>query len=103
MANVRVTFKVNACPCYKELYVCGNLAELGEWDSAKAIKLAYKEDKGCYSTTKSLPEGSLVEYKVLSSKDWANVECAEDGSELCNHSFTANKGSIFEVDCKNFR
>lgn len=106
MADVKktkVTFKVTTCETHDALYVCGNVAELGEWNPAKSVKLEYNSEEHCYECAKMLPVGTCVEYKVLASKDWANVECAADGFETPNHSFEAVKGHVEEISVPCFR
>ncbi len=101
--NTKVTFKVTCDANFAELYVCGNVAQLGEWTPAKAVKLVYNEETKCYEASKMLPVDSHVEYKVLAAKDWASVECHNDGNEAANHSFVAVKGHVEEVHVACFR
>lgn len=99
----KVVFNINACPCHNKVYVCGNLAELGEWDAAKAVELKYDEEAKCYTCSKMLPEGANVEYKVLASKDWANVECGAYQCEVANHVFVVAKGHVEVATVENFK
>ena len=49
-----------------------------------------------------LPAGEVVEFKVLTAKDWANVEKGAYGEEVSNHSFVATKGLEVVVEVNNF-
>ena len=100
MANTKVVIKVVA-PA-EELYLVGSTKNLGAWDAAKAIKLEFCAECNAYHTTKMLPAGEVVEFKVLSAKDWANVEKGVYGEEVANHSFVAEKGLVVEVSVSNF-
>lgn len=101
--KVKIAFNVNACPCHKVVYICGNIAELGEWDASKAVKLEFSADANCYVVSKMLPEGVNVEYKVLADKDWSHVECGSNGSEVANHSFSVAKGHVEIVSVESFK
>ncbi|MBR6071332.1 MAG: hypothetical protein IKP77_00690 [Acholeplasmatales bacterium] len=94
MANVKVTIKVagNA----KKLYVCGSTSNLGEWDPKKAVLV----EDGVVS--KLFAEDSVVDFKVLSAKNWDNVEKGAFGEEVANHSFVAKKGLVVEVFVDKF-
>lgn len=100
MANTKVTIKVvsNA----QDLYIVGSTKNLGEWDAAKAVKLEYCAECNAFYTTKMLPAGETVEFKVLTAKDWANVEKGSYGEEVANHSFVAAKGLDVVVEVYNF-
>ena len=100
MANTKVTIKVVA-PA-EELFVVGSTKNLGEWDASKAVKLDYCNECKAFYTTKMLPAGETVEFKVLTSKDWATVEKGIYGEELENHSFVAEKGLEVVIEVKNF-
>ncbi len=94
MAKVIVKIQVNSNS--KKLYVCGNTANLGEWDPKKAVLV----EDGLVS--KQFEVGSIVEFKVLAGKTWTKVEKGEFGEEVCNHSFVATKGLVVNVDSYNF-
>ena len=94
MANVTVKIKVASSA--KKTYVVGSTKNLGEWDPKKAVEVV----DGVVS--KQFPAGDVVEFKVLSAKNWANVEKGANGEEVANHSFVANKGLVVEVAIDKF-
>ena len=100
MANTKVSIKVvsNA----SKLYIVGSTKNLGEWDAKKAVSLEYCEKCGAFFTDKLLPAGEVVEFKVLTAKNWANVEKGAYGEEVANHSFVASKGLEVVVEVNNF-
>jgi len=100
MANTKVTIKVVAP--VGEVYIVGSTKNLGAWDAAKAVKLEYCNECNAFFTTKMLPLGETVEFKVLSAKSWDSVEKGIWGEELQNHSFVAEKGLDVVVEVSNF-
>lgn len=93
MANVNVKILVNAPK--NKVYISGSTKNLGEWDLSKAV-----EAEGII--TKQFPEGTEVEFKVLSNKDWKNVEKGPYGEEIANRKFVASKGLVVKVDVATF-
>ncbi|MCR5349707.1 MAG: hypothetical protein K6E20_01805 [Acholeplasmatales bacterium] len=89
MANVKVTIEVE-CYAGDEIYICGNIPQLGSWDCKKALPM--KKENGRYSITKMLPQGQVVEFKFLKKQDWAFVEKGMYGEELVNHILFVSKG-----------
>ena len=83
MANKKVEIIVHAA-AGEEIYICGNIPQLGNWDPKKALALK-KVNDGEYSITKMLPEGQMIQFKFLCAKDWKNVEKGMYGEELDNH------------------
>ncbi|MET9451733.1 CBM20 domain-containing protein [Streptomyces cinerochromogenes] len=67
VAPVTATFRVTATTTWgQNLYVSGNLADLGAWDPAKALPLA--TDSSAYplwNGTHQLPPDTTVQYKYL--------------------------------------
>lgn len=102
MANKKVEIKVAVKCDVKNVYVVGSTANLGAWNAAKAVKLDFCEECGCYGKGFMLPEGETVEFKVLASNDWANVEKGAYGEEVANHAVTVVKGATAEVEVVNF-
>ena len=100
MAQVTVSIKVNSNA--KNVYIVGSTKNLGEWDAKKAVELEYCDKCGAFFTDKLLPAGEVVEFKVLTAKDWANVEKGAYGEEVANHSFVAAKGLEVVVEVNNF-
>lgn len=93
MANVNVKILVSAPK--KKVYISGSTKNLGEWDVTKAV-----EADGVI--TKQFQEGTVVEFKVLSKKNWANVEKGSNGEEISNRSFVAAKGLVVKADVAKF-
>lgn len=100
MANTKVSIKVVSCA--PKLFIVGSTNNLGAWDAKKAVELEYCEKCGAFYTDKMLPAGEVVEFKVLTAKDWANVEKGAYGEEVANHSFVAAKGLEVVVEVNNF-
>ena len=100
MANTKIEFLVKA-PA-EELYLVGNIAQLGEWNVAKAIKLNFCEECGKFTVTKMLPLGENIEFKVLAAKNWEAVEKGIWKEDLPNHAFVATKGTKVEIEISNF-
>ncbi len=100
MANTKVTIKVvsNA----SKLFIVGSTKNLGAWDAKKAVELEYCDKCGAFFTDKLLPAGEVVEFKVLTAKNWDNVEKGVWGEEVANHSFVAEKGLEVVVEVNNF-
>lgn len=101
MANTKIEFCVKA-PKGLDLYLCGSVAALGQWDASKAVKLSYCEDCGCYTVAKLLPAGETVEFKVLAAKDWSKAEKGMWNEDVSNHCFVAEKGTKVELEVSNF-
>ena len=74
-ANVAVTLIVEATTVPGEnVFVVGNLAELGSWNTANAVPMA--TSNGVYprwSATISLPAGAAVEYKYIKKNGGSTV------------------------------
>ena len=100
MANTKVSIKVVSKA--SKLYLVGSTSNLGAWDVKKAVALEYCEKCGAFYTDKMLPAGEVVDFKVLTAKDWANVEKGAYGEEVANHSFVAAKGLEVVVEVNNF-
>ncbi|MCI5582554.1 MAG: hypothetical protein MR357_02420 [Anaeroplasma sp.] len=102
MANTKVEIRVAVKADAKDVYLVGSTTSLGAWDAKKAVKLEYCEKCGKFTTSKMLPAGETVEFKVLAGKTWDAVEKGDTGYELENHSFIAAKGLVVEVEVVNF-
>lgn len=96
MANTKIEFIVNA-PEGLDVYLCGNVTALGDWNASKAVKLSYCSECGSYTGTKLLPAGEQVEFKVLKAKNWDAVEKGSHHEDVDNHTFVAEKGTKVEV------
>lgn len=102
MANTKVVFNVSANTDAKELYLVGSTAQLGAWDPLKAIKMEYCDCCKKFTVAKMLPAGEAFEFKILNAKSWDNVEKAQCGAEVENHSAVASKGLVVELEVNNF-
>jgi len=70
--TVAVTFKENATTYWgQNVYVVGNVAELGGWNTGQAILLS-PANYPIWSGTVNLPANTLIEYKYI-KKDGSNV------------------------------
>jgi len=69
MTTVAVTFNVAAATAFGEsFYVAGSVAELGRWDTGKAVELSaadYTEVYPRWYATVALAVGERVEYKYF--------------------------------------
>lgn len=102
MANTKVVFNVTVNTDAKELYLVGSNAQLGAWNPSKAIKMEYCDCCKKFTAAKMLPAGEAFEFKLLNAKSWDNVEKAECGAEVENHTAVAAKGLVVEVVVNNF-
>jgi predicted alpha/beta superfamily hydrolase len=75
-------------PRYQQLFLAGNVTELGSW-RAEGLELK-KDDDGKYSTTVQLAGGVPVEYKITRGS-WNSVERGADGIEMDNRTFNPVK------------
>lgn len=101
MANVKVEIRVSTTAC-KDVYIVGSIPSLGAWNPAKAVKLDYNEETGFFTLSKLLPVGELIEFKVLASKSWDNVEKGWYQEEVENHIFTPSKGLVIVIEVPEF-
>lgn len=102
MANTKVEFSVKTGSSEQDLYVVGNVSSLGAWDVSKAVKLELCAECGCFTAAKMLPAGEIIEFKVLSGKDWGAVEKGIYGEDVQNHTFVASKGVKVEIEVPAF-
>jgi len=80
-AGVAVTFKVNATTVMGEnIYVVGNVAALGAWNTANA-KLMSSASYPVWSITINLPANTAIEYKYI----------RKNGTTVTWESFTGNR------------
>ena len=100
MSNVKVEIRVNTNSA-SEVYLVGSIPLLGGWNPEKAIQLE-KKGNGVFSTSKMLPTGQLVEFKVLAEKNWNRVEKGVYSEEVQNHVIAPEKGLVVEIDVARF-
>lgn len=101
MANKKVAIKVYSNA--SKLYIVGSTANLGAWDPKKAVALDYCDECKAFHTTKLLPEGAVVEFKVLADKSWDHVEKGANGEEVANHTLVPETGLEVVLEINNFR
>jgi len=65
--------------------ICGNLADLGGWDAERALTLQWRAP--FHVGWIDVPEGALVEYKILRGS-WETEAVSADGGIPPNDSFT---------------
>lgn len=80
-------------PSTENVFLVGNLTNLGVWDEKKALLMKH-EGNNVYSLTKRCPLDTDIEFKVLSSKDYKNVERGMFGEEIENHKLNSNEGKV---------
>lgn len=91
----QVIFKVNTTTNWgQNVYIVGNIAELGNWDPDKAIGPFHTPNYPEWFLPVSLPRSTTVEYKFIKKDDSGNVTW-EGGS---NHSITSPSSSTGTLD-----
>lgn len=103
MAKCKVEFVITSNKNLEAVYLVGNLKELGQWNPAKAVKVAYDENAKAYKLSKMLPVNEVVEYKILANPTWDNVEVGMWKEELENHIFEAKKCHVEKVGVGFFK
>lgn len=105
MANTNnVTLKIvvklgdNAQLNQNEIYAVGNIEKLGNWDVENAITLKYVKSLNAYTVRRSIPVGTNVEFKLLNSKSWNNVEKGIFTEEIKNHNVVVNEDTTVVID-----
>lgn len=91
-----VNFTVTTKDISENVYIIGNTKNLGNWDSKKAVKMN-KIDDNTYQLRKRFLIGENVEYKVISSKEWNNVEKGIFNEDVENHHFEGEKGHFESI------
>lgn len=79
-----------------ELYITGNIPELGGWDVSKAVKLRRKG--GRYLTSVEYGSDMILEFKILNKKDWNGVEKGTWGEEIANHQVNPSETRNLDID-----
>ncbi len=86
MTTVTVTFNVAAATAFGEsVYVAGSVAELGRWDTGKAVELSaadYTEVYPRWYATVALAVGERVEYKYFRRAGGGVVEYEGGGNRV---------------------
>jgi predicted alpha/beta superfamily hydrolase len=88
---VPITFEVTVpseTPPDAEVWLSGNLPELGAWNGA-GLKLA-RTPEGRYTAQLALPPGTELAYKVTRGA-WATVEKGEAGEEVPNRTLRVGR------------
>ena len=82
---IPVSFVIKNATTYmgQDVYIAGNIAELGSWNTANAIKTAISEYP-TWTVTVNLPAGETIQFKGI-KKDSSGKVVWESGS---NHTYT---------------
>lgn len=97
----RVKFIVSTPHPVRKLYMCGNTANLGNWDVSKAKEM-HKND-GNFELTKMFAIGEEVSFKILEKMNWERVELGYWYEDVNNHVIVAEKGLTVTLTIPNFR
>lgn len=95
--TVPVRFSVNAKTNFGDtVIVCGNIPELGNWDTTYGPELTYVKGKNTWGATLQLPKGSNFRFKFLigvprENHDEHNQEAVEDEGGLTEGGARASK------------
>jgi hypothetical protein len=96
-----ITFTVNTKNPVQEVYLVGNTNSLGAWNTVKAVKMI-KVNENTFTITKRFNVNENVEYKVISTKNWENVEKGIFTEDVENHHFVAEKGHFENIFIHSF-
>ena len=102
--KVTVKFEINleGAIADEAIYLVGNTKELGNWDVTKA-KTLKKNKAGIYASTGiKFEKGTVVEFKICKAQNWDTVEKTVEGTELTNHTFTADEYKTVTIDVYRF-
>ena len=104
--KVRITFKVQPEfeldeTIYNEIYLVGNVDELGNWNPENALTLVKKNN--VYTKTKTFFAGEKIEFKFLLNKTFDKVELDENFVEIANREFVCNESQTINLTVKNFK
>lgn len=91
----KVIFKVSLkdeAKFAKEIFVVGNIPELGNWSVTNGLPL--KAKNGHYEASIEVDPNWIIEYKVCNKLDWSGVEKGVFGEEVPNHIFMPNESLI---------
>lgn len=94
--NLKLTIEVKAFYKPETIYVIGNTSKLGAWNLAKAIEIKKTEDGNYVKTISGIKEDG-IEFKVLHSLDWCNVEKGIFAEEIDNHYVCMSNAKTTEV------
>ena len=96
-----VKFSVTTKYPVEEVYLVGNTKNLGNWDTNKGVKMT-KIDDNTFKVSKRFNLGVEVEYKVVATKRWENVEKCIFTEDVENHHFIAEKGHYEDIYIHSF-
>ena len=91
-----VNFTVLTKENVESVYLCGSSKNLGNWNTNNAIKMT-KVDDNTFKARKRFLIDENIEYKVLCTKRWDNVEKGIFNEEVENHHFKAIKGHFESI------
>ena len=96
-----VTFTVNTKNPVQEVYIVGNTKNLGAWNTKNATKMKVVNEN-TFEVTKRFNVGENIEYKVVATKNWENVEKGIFAEDVENHHFIAEKGHFENIYIHSF-
>ena len=96
-----VNITVNTKNPIEEVYLIGNTKNLGAWETKKAVKMN-KINDNTFTLRKRFYLNTEVEYKVVASKTWGNVEKGIFAEDVENHHFVAEKGHFEDIFVHSF-
>jgi hypothetical protein len=103
--KVRITFKAELefelDEKYTEIYLVGNIDELGAWDASNAIAL--KRNGNVFKKTKVLPKDANIEYKFLLTNEFSKVEVNKDFVEIDNRTLLSDESKTVNHTVENFK
>ena len=97
----RVKFVVTTPHAVRKLYLCGSTKNLGEWNPTDAKELHKKDDT--FVLCKYFHVGETVSFKVLEKMSWERVELGYWCEDVANHTITAEKGLVVNIEIPNFK
>ncbi len=97
----RVKFIVSTPHAVRRLYICGSTKNLGNWNAVSAKELRRKDDH--FECCKYFRIGEIVSFKILEKMNWERVELGYWCEDIENHTITAEKGLVVEINVPNFR
>lgn len=96
-----IKFSVTTKNATEEVYLVGNTNSLGAWDVKNAVKMT-KVNDNTFTLTKRFNVNENVEYKVVATTNWENVEKGIFTEDVENHHFVAEKGHFEDIYVHSF-
>lgn len=98
--NVKFNVLVTSTKDIANLYISGNILELGNWNLYHSVKME-KVNENLFTLDIRLPKG-YFEFKITNEKDWNGVEKGIWKEEISNHTYNLTKDAIIEDVIYNF-